>query len=277
MSVTAAEVNNLRKTTGAGIMDCKNALVEADGDFEKAIEILRKKGQKVANKRSDRDAAEGAVIAKVSADQKNGVILMLNCETDFVGKNDEFVNFTHSLVDLAVENNHQNLDALLASQLNGLAVAERINEMVGKIGEKIEVGAFAAFSAARVVAYIHPGNRLASLVGFNISGYPNENEVVKQIAMQIAAMAPIAVDTGDVSAEILEKEKEIAMEVARNEGKAEEMLERIATGRVAKFLQESTLMNQTCISDSKKTVAQYLKEVNADLKVTEFRRVMLSA
>jgi len=277
MNITAADVNKLRKSTGAGMMDCKAALIEAEGDFDKAIDVLRKKGQKVAGKRADKDASEGAVVALTSSDSKRGVALMLNCETDFVGKNQEFVDFTKELTQLALNNKHESVESLLEDKLSGVTVIEKINEMVGKVGEKIEIGGFGVVAAERVVSYIHPGNRLATVVGFNKADFQNAEEVCKQVAMQTAAMAPIAVDKADVSAEILEKEKEIAIDIARNEGKPESIIEKIAEGRVNKFLQENTLLNQDYIGDNKKTVDVYLKEVDANLTVTKFVRLMLTA
>ncbi|MEI7597090.1 MAG: translation elongation factor Ts [Bacteroidota bacterium] len=272
MAITAQDVNKLRQTTGAGMMDCKNALVEANGDFEVAIDILRKKGQKVANKRADRDTAEGAVIAKTNENSTKGVVVMLNCETDFVAKNDEYVRFTTAIADAAIDSNVTTIDDLLNVTIGGLPISEKINEMVGKIGEKLQIGAFHVIESAQVFAYIHPGNRLASLIGISKNS-SNYEEMGKNLTMQIAAMAPVSIDESDINPEILVKEKEIAMDLARNEGKPENMLEKIAMGRVSKFIKESTLLNQEFIKDGKMTVAQYISSIDKDINVTSINRV----
>ena len=274
MAITAQDVNKLRQTTGAGMMDCKNALVEANGDFEVAIDILRKKGQKVANKRADRDTAEGAVIAKTNENGTKGVVVMLNCETDFVAKNDEYVSFTNAIADAALNNQVNTTEELLNQTINGLPISEKINEMVGKIGEKIQIGAFEVIEAAQVFSYIHPGNRLASLIGISKNS-PSFEEMGKNLTMQIAAMAPISINENDINPEILQKEKEIAMDLARNEGKAENMLEKIAMGRVNKFVKESSLVNQEYIKDGKLTVAQYIASIDKDINVTALKRVIV--
>ena len=276
ITISASDVNKLRQTTGAGMMDCKKALLEAEGDFEKAIDFLRKKGQKVAASRSDRDANEGVIIAKTTADGKSGAIVVVNCETDFVAKNEEFTQFVHRIADLAIENKPAGIDELKALTYDGskLTVADKITEQVGKIGEKIDLNKFEMISADSVTAYIHPGNRLATLVGFN---KPNVTaEVMKDVAMQIAAMAPVAVDKADVDAKTIEKELEIARELIRQEGKPEDMVEKIAQGKLAKFYKESTLLNQEFIKDAKKTVAQYLKDTESGLTVTGFKRFSLN-
>jgi elongation factor Ts len=275
LTITAAEVNKLRQITGAGMMDCKKALVESEGDFEKAIDFLRKKGQKVAANRSDREAKEGYVLSKVSADAKKGVVFTLSCETDFVAKNEGFQQFAHSLADLALRKNVQSEEDFLGLTYEGsISVQEKITEMIGKIGEKIEISRYSLLTDNFVVAYNHPGNRLATLVALNESG-DKMPEVGKDIAMQIAAMSPISIDKDDVPTETLERELEIAREQVRQEGKPEDMVEKIAQGKVNKFYKESTLNNQEFIKDSKKTVAQYLKEVSSGLKVSAFRRVAL--
>ena len=276
MAITAAEVNKLRQITGAGMMDCKNALTESNGDFDAAIDILRKKGQKVASKRSDREASEGVVLSKTTADGSKGVIVMLNCETDFVARNQEFIDFAESIVNAALENFPQGVEDLLTLKVNGLAISEKLNEMVGKIGEKIEVSQYGKLEAAYVCSYNHPGYRLASMVGLSKKDFANSNDVAKDIAMQIAAMSPVSIDRDDCDPQIVEKEKEIAMELARNEGKPENMLEKIATGRVEKFYKESTLLNQEYIKDNKKTVKQFLTDTDKDLKVTAFHRFQLA-
>jgi len=273
MAITAADVNKLRQQTGAGMMDCKNALVEADGDFDKAVDILRKKGQKVAAKRSDRDAAEGLVIGKTTADNKRGVLIVLNCETDFVAKNEDFVAFANKIVDLAIEKNPADLNALLALNFDGKTVAEKITEEVGKIGEKIELSAYETVEAAHVVAYNHPGNKIASIVGLNKDGFA---EVAKEMAMQVAAMNPVAVDKDDVPQSVVEKELEIGREVAAQEGKPAEMLDKIAQGKLNRFFKESTLLNQDFIREHKKSIRQYLQEKDKELTVTEFKRISLA-
>lgn len=274
-TITAQDVNKLRTITGAGMMDCKKALTECDGDFEKAIDYLRKKGQKVAANRSDKEAKEGAVIAKVTADAKKGVIVMVNCETDFVAKNQEFVDFATSLVDIALAKNCNSADELKAAAYNSdITVADKIMEMVGKIGEKIDIGAFEVVSAEKVTPYIHHGNRLATLVGFTKAFA--EEQVGKNIAMQVAAMNPIAVDRNAVDSATLERELEIALEQTRAEGKPEEMVEKIAQGKLNKFFKESTLVEQEFIVDNKISVGQYLQSVDKDLKIIAFKRVSLS-
>ncbi len=274
LTITAADVNKLRTQTGAGMMDCKKALMEAEGDFEKAVDYLRKKGQKVAANRGDRDAKEGCVLAKVTADGKRGVVVTLSCETDFVAINEDFVGFTTSLLDLAIEKNPANVEAFLGLSIGNLTVAEKITEYVGKIGEKIELSRYEVVNAEKVVAYIHPGNKLATIVGFNKN--IADEQVGKDVAMQIAAMAPVAVDKGDVDPSLLEREIEIAKEQLRNEGKPEDKIEMISKGKIEKFYKESTLLNQEFVKDNKKTVAQYLNDAEKGLTVTAFKRVSLS-
>ncbi len=274
LTITAADVNKLRTQTGAGMMDCKKALMEAEGDFEKAVDYLRKKGQKVAANRGDRDAKEGCVLAKVTADGKRGVVVTLSCETDFVAINEDFVGFTTSLLDLAIEKNPANAEAFHALNIGNLSVSDKITEYVGKIGEKIELSRYEVVTAEKVVAYIHPGNKLATIVGFNKAF--SDEQVGKDVAMQIAAMAPVAVDKGDVDPTMLDREIEIAKEQLRNEGKPEDKIEMIAKGKIEKFYKESTLLNQEFIKDNKKTVSQYLNDTEKGLTVTAFKRVALS-
>lgn len=274
-NITAADVNKLRQQTGAGMMDCKKALTESEGDFEKAIEILRKKGQKVASNRSDRDANEGYVVAKTTADSKKVIVLMLNCETDFVAKNQEFVNFGNSIMDVAIANAPKNIEELLNLQLNGRSIADQITDNIGKIGEKIQVSQYGILEGAKCYAYNHPGSRIASIVSFNKADVANLDQIGKDIAMQIAAMSPVAVDKDDVDPRIVEKEIEIGKEQARQEGKPEEMLEKIALGKLNKFYKESTLMNQEFIKDNKLTVGQYVKSADKDLTVLGLRRLAL--
>ncbi|TMU54413.1 translation elongation factor Ts [Flagellimonas algicola] len=270
--ITAAEVNKLRKTTGAGMMDCKNALVEADGDFDKAIEILRKKGQKVAAKRADRDSSEGAAIAKVNADSSTGVIISLNCETDFVAKNETFVTLANDLADLAL--GFDNKDAFLAAPFNGMTVAEKLTEQTGVIGEKIEIGSFEKLDAPFVGSYIHAGNKIATLVGLSAS-VDGAAEAAKDVAMQAAAMNPVALNEEGVDQSVIDKEIEIAKDQLRQEGKPEAMLENIAKGKLKRFFKDNTLVNQAFIKDSKQSVSQYVKSVDANLEVTGFERVAL--
>lgn len=272
VKITAAQVNELRKKTGAGMMDCKKALVEAGGDFDAAIDLLRKQGQKVAAKRSDRDAAEGIVLGKVSGNK--AVLLNLSCETDFVAKTDDFVGFANNLLDLAFENNLADVDALNAASLNGTPVTEAITELTGKTGEKIEVSGLGVIEADTVVAYNHPGNRVGSIVGLNKAGF---EELGRDVAMQAAAMAPVALNKESVSDEVIAKEIEIGKDLAIQEGKPAEMAEKIAQGRLGKFFKENTLMEQAFIKDNKKSVANYLKEADPELTVTEFKRFSLGS
>ena len=272
VKITAAEVNKLRKTTGAGMMDCKNALVEAEGDFEKAIEILRKKGQKVAAKRADRESSEGAAIAKVSEDKTNGVIISLNCETDFVAKNESFVKLAKDLAEIAL--NFNSKEDFLNANFNGVTVQDKLTEQTGVIGEKIEIGGFKKLSAPFVGSYIHAGNKIATLVG--LSALVDGSEVAaKDVAMQAAAMNPIALDEEHVEQSVIEKEIEIAKDQLRQEGKPEARLENIAKGKLNRFFKDNTLVNQAFIKDSKQTVAQYVKSVDDSLKITGFERVAL--
>lgn len=274
--ITAQDVNKLRKQTGAGMMDCKKALVEAEGDFDKAIDILRKKGQKVAAKRGDRDANEGLVIAKTTADNKKAVMVVVNCETDFVAKNEDFGKFADTILNIALDKNPSSLDELksLSFDGNGLTIADKIIEQTGVIGEKIDVSGYEVVEADQAVAYNHPGNKLASIVGLNKSGDPIA-EAGKQVAMQIAAMDPIAIDENSVPSEIIAKEMELGKEKAIAEGKPENIVEKIAEGTVKKYLKENTLLNQASVRDNKKTVSQMLNEVESGLTVTDFKRIML--
>lgn len=271
-TVTAAEVNQLRVQTGAGMMDCRQALIESDGDFEKAIDYLRKKGQKVAAKRSDRETKEGVVIAKTTEDKKNGIVLSLNCETDFVAKNEDFVSFAQALTDLALKENIDSSDKLLAAKLNGEVVADKINDMIGKIGEKITLSHLAGVAAEFVYFYIHGNYRIGVLVGFTKS---ISEEAAKDIAMQIAAMNPIALDQASVPAEVVAREKEIAVEQIKAEGKPADMAEKIAVGKLNKFFKENTLLAQPFVKDNNQTIEAYLKSVDAGAKITGFKRVAL--
>lgn len=274
MAITAADVSKLRKTTGAGMMDCKKALTEAEGDFEKAVEIIRKKGQAIASKRADREASEGVVLAKVTADRKRGALIVLNCETDFVAKNEGFVALAESILDLALEQSPANLEALKALELNGTAVGDVVVEQIGVIGEKLDLAAYEKVEAETVVAYIHPGNKLATLVGFNQADV--EEQVARDVAMQAAAMSPVSVDRDSVPQEVIEKELEIGRDMARNEGKPEAMLDKIAQGRLNKFFKESTLMEQAFVKDNKLTIKQYLDGASKGLVASDFKRYSLN-
>jgi len=274
MSISAADVMKLRKATGAGMMDCKNALAEANGDFERATEIIREKGKLVASKRADREATEGVVLAKVTADKKSGCMIVLNCETDFVAKNEGFISFAGKILDLATTNNAADLNAVKAMDMDGRTVEAQVLEQTGIIGEKLDLPFFSGIKAESVVAYIHPGNKLAALVGFNKANV--DGQVAKDIAMQVAAMNPVSIDKDSVPAEVVAKELEIAREKFRMEGKPEAMLDRIAQGALQKFYKENTLLNQAFIKESKQTVADYLKSNDKDLTVTAFVRYALS-
>jgi len=271
VKITAAEVNKLRKTTGAGMMDCKKALVEAEGDFEKAIEILRKKGQKVAAKRADRESTEGAAIAKVNDNNTIGVSIVLGCETDFVGKNENFVSLAHELAEIALQ--CASKEEFLAADFNGMTVADKLIEQTGVIGEKLDINAFEKIEAPFVGSYIHAGNKIATIVGLSES-VEGAAEVAKDVAMQAAAMNPIALNEDGVDASIVEKEIEIAKDQLRAEGKPEAMLENIAKGKIKRFFKDNTLVNQEFIKNNKLSVAQYVKTIG-DVTVTDFKRVAL--
>lgn len=276
VQITAADVNKLRQQTGAGMMDCKKALTEANGDFEAAIDYLRKKGAKVAASRQDRESNEGVVIARTTADGKRGVIVEFNCETDFVAKNADFVAFANSIADLAIEKNPASLEDLVNLDLNGEKLSDTIISQTGKIGEKVGVSKYESITGEKVIAYIHGNYRLGVLVALSANPASAE-EVGKDVAMQIAAMNPVAIDKGDVDAKTIERELEIAKDVIRAEGKPEEMVEKIAAGKLNKFYKDSTLLNQEFVKDSSKTVAQFLNDVEKGLTVTAFKRVQLGA
>ena len=272
-NISASDVGKLRKQTGSGMMDCKKALVEANGDFDLAVDILRKKGQKVAAKRADRQAMEGVVIAKNNDANSKAILISLNCETDFVAKNEDFIAIAQDILDTAVSADLSSAEAIHDLKLsNGMTVAEKVLEQTGVIGEKIEISA-QLIKDVQVSSYIHAGNRLATLVGFNAI---TDHQVARDVAMQVAAMSPLAVDKDGIDQEIIDRELEIAKDLARQEGKPEEMLEKIAFGRLNKFYKENTLLNQAFIKDGKKTVAQYLKDQHDSLSVTCFKRVGLS-
>lgn len=273
--VTAADVAKLRKACGAGMMDCKNALVEANGDFEKAIELIRERGKAIANKRADREAGEGVALSKVNAAGNHGAMIVLNCETDFVAKNNDFIALAQSMLDVALDKKPADLEALKALEIKGRKIGDLVMDQSGVTGEKFELSFFDKIDAAKVVAYIHPGNKLATLVGLNIASV--DTQVGKDVAMQIAAMNPVSIDKSDVTEEVRKKEFEIGREQARLEGKPENMLDKIAEGKLQKFYKESTLLNQDFVKDSKMTVGGYLKSVNKELTVTGFKRVSLNA
>ncbi|MFI5137293.1 MAG: translation elongation factor Ts [Sphingobacteriales bacterium] len=276
VTISAADVNKLRQQTGAGMMDCKKALTETNGDFEAAIDFLRKKGAKVAASRQDRESNEGVVIARTSADGKRGVIIELNCETDFVAKNAEFVAFATAIAEAAVENNPASLEALNELSVDGQKIGDAVIDKTGKIGEKIGVSKYEAIEGEKVIAYIHGNYRLGVLVGLsaNVAG---ADEAGKDVAMQIAAMSPVAIDKDGVDSTTIERELEIAKEQTRLEGKPEAMVEKIAAGRLNRFYKDSTLLNQDFVKDPSKSVAQFLSTVEKGLTVTAFKRVALGA
>ncbi len=271
-NITAAEVNKLRQSTGAGMMDCKKALVEANGDFDLATDLLRKQGQKVAAKRADRDSSEGAVIAKVNDAATRGVIVSLNCETDFVAKNDSFVAMATAIADLALSTSSK--EELLASDFNGISVEDKLTEQTGVIGEKIEIGDYRTMEAAFVGSYIHAGNKIAVLTGLskNVEG---AEEAAKNVSMQAAAMNPVALNEAGVDQSVIDKEIEIAKDQLRQEGKPEEMLDNIAKGKLNRFFKDNTLVNQDYIKDNKMSISAYVKSVDKGLEVVAFERVAL--
>ncbi|GAB2626065.1 translation elongation factor Ts [Belliella aquatica] len=275
MAITAQEVNKLRQMTGAGMMDCKKALTEAEGDFEKAIDILRKKGQKVSASRADRETKEGVIVTHVSADSKTGTLLSLTCETDFVAKNEEFSAFANTLLDLATSNNATSVEQILALPFENITTAEKIIEMTGKIGEKIEISHYEIVSGEAVVPYIHSNGKLGVLVALTSTSGADVEEAGKDVAMQIAAMNPVAVDKDGVDATTVEREIEVGKDQARQEGKPEEMLEKIALGKLNKFYKENTLLSQQFVKDSSQTIAQYLDSVSKGMTVAAFKRISI--
>ncbi|MFN8250524.1 MAG: translation elongation factor Ts [Ferruginibacter sp.] len=271
VTITAADINKLRQTTGAGMLDCRKALTESNGDFEAAIDWLRKQGQKVAAKRSDREAKEGVVIAQTLPGNKAGIVLCVSCETDFVSKNADFVAFVQGIADAAVANDVKTAEELTNVVINGAKVSDLINDKLAAIGEKIALTKFERVDAPFVASYIHGAHRMGVLVGLTAEA----EEAGKDVAMQIAAMNPLGVDETSVAPETIAREREIAIEQIKAEGKPAEMAEKIAAGKINKFLKENTLMAQAFVKDNSKSVADYLKGVNAGLKVTEFKRVAL--
>ncbi len=273
--ISAAEVNKLRQSTGAGIMDCKKALIDSQGDFEKAVDILRKKGQKVASKRVDRDTNEGVVLAKTNEDATAAAVVMLNSETDFLAKNQEVITFTQNILNTAIEKEPANLEELKKTNMNGRTIEENITDMIGKTGEKLNLSGYETIKGTKTFAYTHSNNRVASIAAFNKKDVDRIDETGKDIVMQIAAMSPVSIDKDDVPQDIVNKELEIGKEQARSEGKPEELLEKIAMGKLNKFYKESTLLNQDFIKDTKKSVRKMLAETDKELTVTEFKRLAL--
>lgn len=271
-NITAAAVNELRKRTGVGMMDCKKALVECDGDMDKAIDYLREKGQKLAAKRADRDASEGAVLALVNADKTFAAVIMMNCETDFVAKNEDFVAFTKQVLQTAVDAKAKSLEEVMALTINGLSVETMIVEQVAKIGEKITLSHYYPIEAVATYAYVHPGNRMASVVGLSKAGYDEEG---KEMSMQVIAGRPVALNKESVPAEIIEREMEVYRGQVREEGKPEDMVEKIAQGKLNKFFKESTLLSQEYTREAKVSVEEHLKKIDKDLTVTAFQRAEL--
>ena len=275
MAITAQEVNKLRQKTGAGMMDCKKALTEAEGDFEKAIDILRKKGQKVSASRADRETKEGVVVTHVSEDGKTGTILSLTCETDFVAKNDEFSAFANAILAEAVKADAESIDAVLALPYEGITIGEKITEMTGKIGEKIGVSHLEKITAEVVEPYINSNGKLGALEGLTNTEGADVSDAGKDVAMQIAAMNPVALDKDGVDASVVEREIEVGKDQARQDGKPEAMLEKIAMGKLNKFYKENTLLSQSFVKDTSKTIAQYLDSVSKGLTVSSFKRVSI--
>tara|TARA_B100001113_G_scaffold303029_1_gene262745 strand:- start:269 stop:1093 length:825 start_codon:yes stop_codon:yes gene_type:complete len=272
VKVTAAEVNKLRKTTGAGMMDCKKALVEANGNFDAAIEILRKKGQKVAAKRADRESSEGVAIAIANEDNSSAVGVVLACETDFVGKNEDFISLAHKIAIAGL--NCRTKEELLQSKIDGMTIEQKLIEQTGVIGEKIQINDFSRIDADFVGTYIHAGNKISSLVGFS-NKCENIEIAAKDISMQIAAMNPIALDEHSVDSVVIEKEIEIAKDQLRAEGKPEEILDKIAQGKLKRFFKDNTLIHQAFIKDSKQSVSQYLSSFSSETKITSYSRVSI--
>ena len=273
MAVTMADIQNLRKRTGAGMMDCKSALAEAGGDFDKAIEVIRKKGQAFAAKRGDRDASEGCVLAGTNGDF--ATIIALKCETDFVAINSEFVGLTTSILDVTLANKPADLDALNALQIQGRSVADQITDRMGVTGEKMEIGVYEQITAPTVVTYIHPGNKLATIVGFNKANV--DEQVAKDVAMQIAAMNPVAITAEEVSEDVKQRELSLAREKAAEAGKPENLLDKIAEGALQKFYKEYTLLQQEFVKNPKLTIGQYLAQADKELVVVAFKRFTLNA
>lgn len=273
--VKTADIVKLRKLTGAGMMDCKNALAEANGDLDKAVELIRERGKAIANKRADREAGEGAALATVSADGKKGAMVVLNCETDFVAKNEDFVGLTTKILNVALDKLPADLEALKNLEIEGRKIQDLVMDQSGVTGEKFELSYYEKLEGEKVVFYIHPGNKLSVMVAFNKPLL--DEQIGKDVAMQVAAMNPISVDMEDVPEKVRNQELEIGREQARLEGKPENMLDKIAQGKLQKFFKENTLMNQDFIKDNKMNIKGYLQNSDKDLKVIGFKRVSLNA
>ena len=273
MKITAKEVNDLRKVTGAGMMDCKKALVESEGNFDKAIENLRKKGQKVAANRADRSSSEGVVLAKVNSNNTEGILISLNCETDFVAKNDSFIKLANDIAEIAL--NHDSIKNILNSKIQGINISDKLIEQTGVIGEKIEIGSFQKIKGEYVGSYIHAGNKLASLVSLS-KKTPDSPEISKNISMQVAAMNPIALDKESVDKNTIDKETQIIKEQLIQEGKPEKIIENIAKGKLNKFFKDNTLINQNYIKESKISVKDYINSIDKELEISDFSRLSLS-
>ncbi|MDR9400836.1 MAG: translation elongation factor Ts [Psychroflexus sp.] len=270
--ISAADVKKLRTQTGAGMMDCKKALTETDGDFEKAIEVLRKKGQKVAAKRADRESTEGVTIARVSDDHKKGIVISLNCETDFVAKNDDFVKLATELADLALQVNTK--DELMSSSFGEISVSDKLTEQTGVIGEKLEIGDYRVLNAEYVGHYIHANNKIAVVAGLS-KAIDDAAEAAKEVAMQAAAMNPLALNEHEIPKDVVEKEIEIAKDTLRKEGKPEAMLDKIAEGKLKRYFKDNTLVNMAYIKDNKQTLTDFIKSYDKDIEITGFERVSL--
>ena len=270
--IAAADVKKLRNQTGAGMMDCKKALSETDGDFDQAIEVLRKKGQKVAAKRADRESSEGVTIARASDDHKKGIVLSLNCETDFVAKNEDFIKLSTQLADLALKVDTK--EELLKSNFDTISVEEKLTEQTGVIGEKIEIGDFRVLKAEYVGYYIHANNKIAVVAGLS-KAVDNAEEAAKEVAMQAAAMNPLALNEDQIPQDVVQKEIEIAKDTLREEGKPEEMLDKIAQGKLKRYFKDNTLVNMAYIKDNKKSLSDFMKSYDKELSITGFERVAL--
>ena len=275
VNISAKDVNELRKKTGSGMMDCKKALVEAEGDFQKAIDILRKKGQKVSVARSNRETSEGLVLCKLNSDESQASILSFTCETDFVAKNEDFQSLAQDIMEVAFENNLESIDEILASEINGSTIEQLILEMVGKIGEKIKISDFQIMSGEKIVPYIHAGSKLGVLVSLNNTANTDYVTAGKDIAMQIAAMNPIALDRDQVNQSVVEKEIEIGKEQARKEGKPDQIIEKIAQGKLQKFFKENTLLSQLFVKDNSLTIKSYLATFSQELSIESFIRISI--
>lgn len=273
-TVTVADISKLRSMTGSGIMNSKKALIEAKGDFEKAIDILRKKGEKIAANRLNKESTEGVVIAKVNEDASKGIIISLNCETDFVAKNENFIKLAHSLAKLALQ--HNNKESFLNAEFEGMKVIDKLTEQIGIIGEKIEIKAFKKLFAPVVGLYIHVGNKIASIVGLS-EKVQNAVQIGKEIAMQVVGMNPIALDELSMDETIIEKELDVTRSLLRQQSKPENIIENITKGKLNKFLRENTLVNQQFINNDKLSVKEYLESLSKELKVISFERVSLSS